>query len=230
MNANIFNAKEAPYCKLGSRDVMAKMLKSKDIYWHLIAKSVIEPTCVKAWSERLNICEDNNYWKKAYMLPLICIKDIRVREFQHKVLHRYYPCQSTVAKWDQETLQFCILCSDDIANIIHTFYNCIHVKTFWKDLENLFNQMPNFEIEISCTQVMLGFVPYTEKNKCINHCIMYAKYFIHKERRKQVKPLYTVFRNYYKHILVIEKENYVIKGNCQLFKNIFNQLLDAIQS
>ena len=228
VNVNICNTEEEPYCKLGNKDVNVKMLKSKDIYWNLMAKDVIEPTCVKAWSERLNLCEDTKYWKSVYTLPLLCIKDIRVREFQHKILHRYYPCQSTVSKWDPDTSQLCTLCHNDVANITHTFYNCVHVKSFWKEVEKHVNQMPHFEIEITCTQALMGFVPYTEKNKCLNHCVMYAKYFIHRERRKQTKPLYTVFRNYYLHMLIIEKENCVMKGRSQFFKDTFKYLLDAI--
>ena len=80
--------------------------------------------------------KDDKYWKSVFTLPHICIRDIKVKEFQHKILHRYYPCQSIVSKWDDETPNICCLCKNDIANLTHTFFYCQYVHTFWKQLEN----------------------------------------------------------------------------------------------
>ena len=52
-------------------------------------------------------------------------------------------------------------------------------------------------INIYYISVVLGIVPHKENMQCINHCILYANHFIHKVRKKIVKPNITKFVRYY---------------------------------
>ena len=59
-------------------------------------------------------------------------------------------------------------------------------------------------MNIDCISVILGIVPHKENIYCINHCIVYTKYFIHKDRKKMVKPdtCITKFVKYSKYAFV----------------------------
>ena len=61
---------------------------------------------------------------------------------------------------------------------------------------------------------MLGIVPPTKIMQCINHCIIYPTYFIHKERKNILKPDITSFVKCYQYTLTVENDNFAMKGNC----------------
>jgi hypothetical protein len=62
----------------------------------------------------------------------------------------------------------------------------------------------------------------------LNHIIMYAKYFIHRQFVASKKLSINNFMNYYKQILYTEKERYVEKNQMNVFNNRFGNctLLD----
>ena len=108
-----------------------------------------------------------------------------MREFQTKIVHRFYPSQNIVSKWDDNTSSICNICNKETANVLHTFFTCCHVKHFWEDIQkNIFEKCNS--ITVNCENVILGIVPYNIRIHSINHCIMYGKYFIHKERKRNL--------------------------------------------
>ena len=56
---------------------------------------------------------------------------------------------------------------------------------------------------------------------------MYAKYFIHTRFTLSKEASAEIFVNYYKHVLMVEREKYVEKCDKNTFKNRFGKLLPA---
>ena len=98
------------------------MIKSSDIYWKLIDSIAEKPSCIKAWSTRLNIQQNVQLWKNVFLLPHQCVKDVKVCDLQLKIVHRFYACQSKVAKWDSSVNEICMHCGQGKGNILHTFF------------------------------------------------------------------------------------------------------------
>ena len=102
------------------------------------------------------------------------------------------------------------------------------MSVFWQQLETKMRQNTELDVNLDCTHIILGILPFKEKLHAINHCIIYAKVFIHKERNKGVIPNLKNFIMYYNHILMVEKDNYVMRGLLNDFKRIFCQLYEKL--
>ena len=113
---------------------------TQEIYFFYVYSKPVTPTCIQAWSTRLDISLSENEWEYIFSIPKLFVKDLHIREFQHKIVHRFYACNSTVAKWDNNVSANCALCDDCKANILHTFYSCKHVLSFWRELEHWFRE------------------------------------------------------------------------------------------
>ena len=226
------NVNEPPYCKLGLKECNVHIVTSSEIYWYTMHKEKKTPTCINSWKERINVTENELYWKAVFTLPLRCLNDFKVKELQIKIIHRFYPCQSLVAKWDKSITDLCILCNEEQANIIHTFYECVCITDFWCKVKVWItnNMEPGYNFELNCETVLLGVILYTVRSHGINHCIMYCKHFIHLERIHECQPNFKKFLNFYKHVLNIEKEMYTTNNEKNIFNKSFGKMLKACTS
>ena len=148
--------------------------------------------------------------KEVLITPFKCTKDHNLISLQIKNLHRYYPCQKLVSKWDSDTSSVCKFCKETESDIIHTFVTCSLVKPFWTEIETLLNST-NLEkrIQLNTNSILFGLTPYTIQSHSINHCIIHGKYFIHKEIQNDRIPSIENFIKYYKHILNTEREYFI---------------------
>ena len=225
IDGNICHLNENLYCKLGEKAYPILKITSSDIYWHQIKQYNVKPTCINSWNERIDITTDPQYWGKIFTLPFNCLSDIRIREFQLKILHRFYPTQKLVSKWDGEVSPICNYCKSATADILHTFCECKYLVTFWQQLSASAESKWGMKIPTDNLSIIFGQVPYTMQNHCINHIIMYAKYYLHKCRYKLEFPTKGGFLTYYKHILNIEKNTYTLKYRNTVFKSLFKAFI-----
>ena len=122
--------------KIGNKLISVGKLEMQDIYFAILDNKNVEPSCIKAWSERLYLDLSDSEWSDIFILPKFSVKDIRIREFQYKIIHRFYACDSKVAKWDVTVKSNCKFCNNGIANILHTFYECRLALDFWQRADN----------------------------------------------------------------------------------------------
>ena len=158
-------------------------------------------------------------------------KHVFLQEFQYKIIHRYYPCDSKVAKWDKTVDAICKLCKVETANILHIFYNCKHSKDFWASLNIWLNHNnisnPQQSI-IEAKIIILGIIPSAERSHALNHCLIYGKFFIHTCRKKNTTPTLPHFKLFYKRVLQAEKERLWALNKNWLFRELFQKLYDNL--
>lgn len=191
----------------------------------------IPPTCIKSWNDKLHLDYNIEQWEKIFTLPFRCTNDINIKNFQLKILHRFYACQSLVSKWDKDTDQICILCKKEIANILHTFWGCENIKIFWKLISDWLTPiLLQYTANLNHEKIFFGIIPYTVGNHCLNHCLFYCKQFIHQERKKQKSLTVQHFCNFYKNVLEREKSLYVLQNQGNLFHKLFDKILTRIEN
>ena len=200
-------------------------VKSKEIYWSSIQSSLSAPTCIKSWNKEFHLEYEEKKWETIFALPFRCVQDLKIRDIQIKILHRIYPTQSLVSKWDKETSEICVACNEYKADIVHTFFSCKLINTLWNTLSHIFEPiLSKYTNQINREHVIFGILPYTVGNHCINHCILYCKYFCHIERMNDTAPRACNFIKYYKRILELEKSLYVLQNETHMFLTLFNKL------
>ena len=86
------NINEQPHCHVSQtiiRNVF--MVSSRELYWAMINQNALQPSCIKAWNQRLDIDVEKSTWEMLFVLPFRCVQNITVKEMQLKILHRFYP-------------------------------------------------------------------------------------------------------------------------------------------
>ena len=110
--------------------------KSREVYWTLINKNEKTPTCIESWKKE-SLDFGTKQWESIFILPFRSVSDIKIRELQLKIIHRFYPSQCLVSKWDKDVDEICYLCHTDVANTSHTFSECKVIIEFWNSLSDV---------------------------------------------------------------------------------------------
>jgi len=65
-------------------------------------------------------------------------------------------------------------------------------------------------------------------NYAINHCLLYANYFIHTEKANDKCPSFLGFLTYYKRKLVIGRESYAAQDKLSIFTKALGVIYDIM--
>ena len=210
--------------KFGSSIKVLTKIESKDIYWKLTKAHATKPSCIKNWAEKYNFVFEECEWKKIFQLVFDLTKDVKVREFQLKLIHRFYASNSYVSHFDNAVSSLCSICNVK-CDICHMFYSCSYVKPFWLDFMNWF--IRNFYIiVIRMEDVIFGKIQ--PKSFILNYCILYGKWFLHKQYKNcennPIKPSLNNYLSFLRNNVQLEKyisnKNHVMETYVKTFHNL----------
>jgi len=219
---NITDNDEDPHIKINDQDKNITQTKSKEIYHSLLKRIESTPNCIEAWNKRLPHTLTPEDWAYIFTLPKATVCDTKIIAMQYKILHRVYATNSIISKWDSSKGETCPSCKQK-ANIIHNFFSCTEVQTFWLHLERNFARYnipcPS---KLTLENIILGLFKQVRYDM-LNHVVMYAKYYIHKQFVANNKLNAEAFWNSYKQTLCIERMRYIEKNQLQVFNNLFGK-------
>ena len=202
------------------------LVSSKACYQLLLKGIITKPTCIDRWNDKGYIFSED-IWKKIFLLPKFTTFNARSIMFQYKILHRIYASESILSKFLSNVNSKCEFCDTD-KNIIHTFFECIKIKTFWLNVESWFYQTTKIKINFDVKDILFGIYKNIAFNTLINFCVLTGKIYIHTcNREKRIVSL-TNYIVTLKHQLRIEQQVYDKKGKCKKFNTLFGPLLGSI--
>ena len=106
----------------------------------------------------------------------------------------------------------------EIETVRHMFWECICVQTFWMQLKHYMNEN-GLEINITFKTSTFGVQEQrSSDSKLINSVILFAKYFIFKNKCTKSIPSWQAFTLYMKNRLMIEKEIALMKDKLREFQ------------
>ena len=205
-----------------TRITMLNNVSSKKCYWSLVKKVITKPTCINSWDAKGFVFNDET-WKKLFLLPKFTTYNIKIKMLQYKILHRIYASKSKVSKFVREISGKCEYCNIE-KNIVHTFYECEEIKTFWQNFKTWFNHITNINLELRIEDIIFGIHRTIPFNTVINFCILIGKFFIHMCNNDRKTPSLMDYIPTLKHHLSIEKQVYDRKGKSGKFCMLFGQL------
>ena len=144
--------------------------KSKMIYKHFIEK---QSTHSNSMSKKLddilgqNISHDEVFKKK-----LMDIKEIKLKEFNYKMLFDILPCNYNLKKWKLKESDRCDVCNE-VQNVRHLLFECKYVKTLWETIEEILN------CDITYQDVFCGF--HEGNTLFANYLCSICSFIIYKE-------------------------------------------------
>ena len=162
------NIDEQPVCHITKtihRNVF--IITSRELYWTMLNEKILIPSCISAWNSRLNLQHEHTTWEKFFILPFKCMQNIQLKDFQLKILHRYYASKNLVSKWDKDTTGSCDLCNFEKSNILHIFVECIYTQQFWEHIDNWLRPIIfPYTARLDSSNMLFGIVPYAVGNHC----------------------------------------------------------------
>jgi len=83
----------------------------------------------------LTYSPDKIDWSKSYSLPFLCTRESKLRIFQFKLLHRRISTNRYLFKIGLSPSELCSFCNNSSETLLHLFWECPQVKTFWNDVK-----------------------------------------------------------------------------------------------
>ena len=177
---------------------------SKDIYRKIVKLKLETPTSLNKYANLIDTFTTTER-KNMFLLPRICTKNTKLKEFQFKILHRYLPTNVLLFKMKKTESQKCTFCYLYNESITHLLYECIHVKNLWFKIQEMLQRVTNKNILLTCTDAIFGYKLDNIRNEiALNNFLLHTKYFIWKSRVKYRCPSYHDLKIYINHRKNIE--------------------------
>ena len=119
-------------------------------------------------------------WGVAYGLAARCTKSTKLLNFHYRFLHRILPTNVLLTKIGLKQDPNCTFCSNSSESLIHLFWYCMNVETFWENLIERLKESKlvpgNYPKQIT---VFMGLRPDTSTFSLqLNFCFLLARYYI----------------------------------------------------
>ncbi len=118
-------------------------LKSRDLYNMIICNKAPEDSnmCI---SRNMALYCNRNDEICAFTEKVLQEKEIKLKEFNFKVLHGILACNYNLMKWKIRLDNTCDVCNNP-QTIRHLLYDCYYVKPLWQLMNNVFGLNVSFE-------------------------------------------------------------------------------------
>ena len=84
-----------------------------------------------------------------YNKQITAIKEIKLKEFQFKINNHILVTKSFLYKINKADDNMCSFCNQHSETILHLFYFCETVKSFWVDLKNWLEKQANITLQLT---------------------------------------------------------------------------------
>ena len=170
------------------------LMDNKSLRLVIVKQKDITMPSAGFWGRRLGVDLKNHF-----LVAVRATKETRLRCLHTKLVHNIYPTNFLLKKMYLKDSNICDFC-DEIDYIDHSFYNCRHVKEFWKYISSLISTSLNTRFDLTVSHALLGLPIGTLQLKSreikeINHFILVAKLAIIKSKAAKSRNLKICFEN-----------------------------------
>ena len=147
-------------------------MKSREFYWLFVNKSYTEEqTGVKRWNKIVTV--DKESWQSVFASVRTPSKDMKLREFHFKFLHRTTVTKKELFRFGLKADCECLYCGEP-DSIDHTFVHCQFSQHFIKNIVQWFNETNKTNFNPGQREILLsinassGKTPYSSQISSIN--------------------------------------------------------------
>ncbi len=125
-------------------------------------------------------------------MPFKTARDTQIHSFQFRIIHRTIACNEWLTNLTIKSTNKCNFC-EHTDSIIHFFFiNYEKTNQFWKTWAMWWKGLTGFDITINnfiLECIIFGFPDNIQNIKLINYCILYANYFIYKNKMNGIEKI-----------------------------------------
>ena len=166
--------------------------KSRDFYHTYLQQKLYSiGESSRDYLNRYNITRDDDSYGHVFTKKVKFEKEIKLKEFNFKLLHGILPCNKNLEKWKIKPNDRCDVCGLS-QTIDHLLYNCNYVRPLWRIIERKFGISLSFE-------QLLGLDPLFEYDSIVTiiSFLIYKEWLLlsleNKQRKDNLNQMY--FKN-----------------------------------
>jgi hypothetical protein len=177
-------------CKVKINDMTRQLndIKTKDIYWHLLADIMERPTSEDKWREKTDLELTEEEFATIYTVNQHLTRDTSIINFQYKITHRLLACGNNLKIWRIKESNLCEICKQT-DTIEHFLIQCEPVSEFWTHVLNWWKSSIKVIFRIETYELLFG-IPNDEKDSIIsqfNFVLLMGRYYIYKSKKAGTK-------------------------------------------
>ncbi len=186
---------------------------SREMYNKIVKLRKEKPTALKSHFDKFSLLDEKEV-ENMFIIPRMCTRDMKMKEFQYKILHRYLPTNDLLYKMKKVSSKKCSFCNLYNDTVIHMFYECFCIKELWYMVFNVLQLIDNSVKTLTCKEVILGFdlKKISPLNLIINNVILHVKMYLWKCKCFDITPTYNNFKDYIKDRRNMDKSLEVVYG------------------
>ena len=156
-------------------------------------------------------------WENTYRLPFLCTTETKLRVFQFKFLHRRVATNDFLHKIGLKEVDFFSFCNDSTETLMHLFWYCNYIQTFWKNAFQWISQnLTLTNISFSPT-LCLGLTD-SISDFLFQYFLLIARHYIYTCRIRKTLPTLQVYIQLIMNSMEIEKQIALDNNNIAFFK------------
>lgn len=166
-------------------------------FYHIMIRPLSEKpiNSQRKWQDLLNTDISDKSWELIYLLPREVTDDTKLINFNYKLVHRILYTNTKLMKCKLSETELCTFCTVGRETILHLFWECSVVKTFWL----LFMEMLGNKWQITLPRhpkTFLFGVTDIEYNYEINFLLLLMRYYIYLCKLKNTNPTISECKKY----------------------------------
>ena len=162
-------------------------------------------------------------WKIVHTIPLKSVINTKLRAFQYKYLMKIVPNNRFIYKCNLTNTSLCDFCNMHIECNKHLFWECQWSRSFWTELE-VFLNVKRIYINLNYQTISFGYMDQSSYSNLLNCILIYAKYFIFKNKYTKTEPSFNNFKNYLKYHENLERVIALSKDKINEHEHKWSQL------
>ena len=176
---------DLPWCQEYIRTILCDTKNHRTIKTIFNLENTTQPTSKRAWQNEVQIQEADENWKHFLQKPSHCIRDISLRMFQYKILHRILPTNRKLKQYGRKESDLCDFCGRDFESILHLFCECDISTMIWQELVDWLYTHGLGLTYLTDSQILFGD---RSRDPIVNRIVIVVKFIIFKNKQRNKVP------------------------------------------
>ena len=174
----------------------------------VLLQSDTTPTAMIKW----NLLFDNLEWEEIFKSCATFTKDVQLKWFQTRILHRIIPTENYLYKCKLVDSPLCTFCNTETQTIEHLFWRCEISKRFWDELLIYIKDKCPHCLNLQFNEILVIFGTDTKQiiDKVLVFILTTAKFYLYKCKLNNTLPHFRSFKNVLKSRCTVEKFTFVL--------------------
>lgn len=111
------------------------------------------------WEKDLSITPSEKQWEQSLINIHKGLRNVITQENGYKIVSRWYRTPTLLHKINPEISATCWRCHAVEGTLLHIWWSCTSVQTFWAEVHRITSQVTSYDLEFSPAQFLLHLLP-----------------------------------------------------------------------